>query len=721
MKTYLPVALAVASAHAWAQTPHTVEHVLVTAPLQKQEAETALPVTALDRDALARIAGATIGDTLGDMPGIANASFGPGVGQPVIRGQQGPRVSVLQNGTSSADAANVSADHAVSVEALLADSVEVLRGPSTLLYGAGAIGGVVNVIDNRIPRRPIEGVEGGLELRHDGASDMDTSLLRLDGGNGTFAWHVDALYRDWNDLDIPGSAGRDDEAHEDHEHEYEDHDEGHGDDEHAEAETTEGYIGNTAGLTRQLTTGGSYHFTGGFVGLAVSRLENTYGIPSGAHAGHDHGDHEEEAHGEDEVAHDEHGEAAHDEHTVEADDHGDILLDVEQTRYDLAMELENPLPGFSVARSRLTYTDYEHAEIEGSGEIGTLYSNETWEGRLEMVHNPLGELHGALGLQARHGTFSALGEEAFIPRTRSRDIGIFLVEDYHWDNWTLEGGLRLDRDRRDPDAARAGEESFTSVSASVSALWNQTESLQWRLSLARSERAPSIEELFSNVDNAGPDTWVEHAATAAIELGDPDLGTEVSRNVDLALHWHGDTSEVEVTVFHNDFADYITLVNTGAEVGEIPVLAYHQEGARFHGVEVSGSLELGSLAGGVVRAGLSGDIISGELDSGEDIPRLPPRRIGGQLSWSGERLELWTRVLDAAAQKRSGLNESDTAGYTRWDLGLDYRLPLGGRELVLFVAGHNLGDEEIRLSTSFLRDVAPEAGRSVEAGLRLHF
>ena len=716
MKPYLPLALAVASTHGWAQEPHAAEHVLVTAPLQKQEAETALPVTVFNREALSRIAGATIGDTLGDTPGIANASFGPGVGQPVIRGQQGPRVSVLQNGTSSADAANVSADHAVAVEALLADSIEVLRGPSTLLYGAGAIGGVVNVIDNRIPLRPIDGVEGGAELRHDGASDMDTSVVRLDAGNGAFAFHLDALYRDWNNLDIPGRASRNSLAHadDDHDHGEESHDE----EEHAEVETTDGYIGNTGGRTRNVTAGGSYHFEGGFVGLAVSRLENRYGIPAGAHASHDHG-HGEDVHDHDHE--DEHDGHADEDHAHDEDGHGDILLDVEQTRYDLAMELANPLPGFAVARSRLTYTDYQHAEIEGSGEIGTLYQNETWEGRLEMVHNPLGDLHGALGLQARRGTFSALGEEAFIPRTRSRDIGVFLVEDYHWEAWTFEGGLRVDRDERDPDAAMAGRRGFTSVSASASALWNQTDALQWRLSLARSERAPSIEELFSNVDNSGPESWVEHAASAAIELGDADLDTEVSRNVDLALHWHGEANEIEVTLFYNDFADYITLMNTGLEVGEVPVLAYEQQGARFHGVEVSGSFALGNLAGGELRAGFTADVIRGELDDGDDVPRLPPLRLGGQLSWASDRLELWTRVLDAASQQRAGVNEASTRGYTRWDAGVDYRLPLGGSELVLFVAGHNLGDEEIRLSTSFLRDVAPEAGRSVEAGLRLHF
>jgi len=685
MKRFMPIALAVASANAAAQSL-PIEHVLVTAPLSKQEAETALPVTVLTGDDLRRSARSTIGDTLGDMPGLANASFGPGVGQPVIRGQQGPRVTVLQNGTSSADASAVSADHAVSVEPLLADSIEVLRGPATLLYGAGAIGGVVNVIDNRVPRTRIDGVEGGVELRHDGASDMDTSVLRLDGGSGDLAFHLDALYRDWNDLSIPGLAAREG----DHDHEDE-----HDGEEHGEEETTDGYVGNTGGRTRNVTAGASYHFDRGLVGLAVARLENRYGIPAGAHEHHE----------------DEHGEEDHEEHEEHEEEEGGITLDVEQTRYDLVLELAEPLPGFESLRGTVTYTDYQHVEIEGNGEVGTLYSNETWETRVEMVHGEIGGLRGALGLQARSGEFSALGEEAFIPVTDSTDVGVFLVEDYRAGDWLFEAGLRVDRDERDPAAQSSGARDFTAFSASGSAIFNASPDWQLRLFLARSERAPSIEELFSNVD----------AATAAIELGNPDLDTEVSNNVDLSLHWHNGNKDLEVTVFHNDFSDYITLMNTGAEVDELPVLAYVQDDATFYGVEVNAQFGFGTVVGGEVELALFGDMIRGELDNGDDVPRLPPHRIGGRLSWSTDVLEVWTRVQDAASQNRPGANEEATAGYTRWDLGADYRLALGDSELTLFLTARNLGDEEIRLSTSFLRDVSPEAGRSVEAGVRYRF
>ncbi|MEQ9463757.1 MAG: TonB-dependent receptor [Haliea sp.] len=698
MKRFMPLALAVASANLAAQ-PLPIEHVLVSAPLQKQEAETALPVTVLSGDDLRRAARATIGDTLGDIPGLANASFGPGVGQPVIRGQQGPRVTVLQNGTSSADASAVSADHAVSVETLLADSIEVLRGPATMLYGAGAIGGVVNVTDNRIPRQRIDGFEGGAEMRHDSASDMDTTVLRGDAGNGDIVFHIDALYRDWNNLDIPGLAARE---HEDHDHDEDGHED------HEEPETTDGYIDNTGGRTRALTLGSSYHFDRGLVGLAVNRLENNYGIPAGAH------DHEEDHEHEGEE-HDDHGDDGH------LDEEGGIRLEVEQTRYDLALELTEPLPGFESLRSTLTYTDYEHAEIEGNGEVGTLYSNETWETRVELVHAEVAGFRGALGLQGRVGEFSALGEEAFIPVTDSRDLGLFLIEDWRRGDWIFEAGVRLDRDERDPDAANSGKQDFTSVSVSGSAIWNAGDDWQLRLYLARSERAPSIEELFSNVDGLDPEDWIEHAATAAIELGDPELDTEVSRNVDLSLHWHNGNKDLEITVYYNDFADYITLMNTGLEVDEVPVLAYVQEDAKFYGVEVNGQFGLGSFAGGELQLGVFGDVTRGTLDGGDAVPRLPPRRIGGRLSWGNDAVELWTRLVAAAGQDRPGVNEEPTDSYTRWDLGADYRLPFGDSELTLFLAARNLADEEIRLSTSFLRDVAPEAGRSFEAGLRYRF
>ncbi len=679
MKRLIPFAALFAATQAAAeQLP--MEHVLVTVPLHKKTAETALPVTVLSGEDLHRAAASTIGDTLANKPGLANASFGPGVGQPVIRGQQGARVTVLQNGTSSADASAISADHAVAVEPLLADSIEVLRGPATLLYGGGAIGGVINVVDNRIPTALPDAPEGGLEYRHDTASDMDNVVGRFEGSAGNFALHVDGLYRDWSDLDIPGHAIL-------------------GDSDEGESGTLE----NTGGRTRSGTVGGSYHFDSGFLGLAVNHLENRYGIPSGAH------DHGEEG---------DHADALQDGQEAEE---GGVSIDLEQTRYDAALHLHDPLPFIELLRGFASYTDYQHAEVEATGDVGTRYSNDSWEGRLEAVHPQVGPVHGVVGVQLVDGEFSALGEEAFIPVTRRRDTGLFLLEDYHPGAWTFEFGLRLDHDRRDPKPGGVEDRDFTAFSASGSAMWELNPAWQLGAALSRAERAPAIEELYSNVEGAGPDSWIEHAATGAIELGNPDLDTEVSSNLDLSVDWQGGPHYANLTLFYNAFSDYIGLLATGQSVGDTPVYAYDQQDATFYGIEVDSEFSLADLAGGELRLGLFGDAIRGELDGGEDVPRLPPLRVGAKLGWTGEAWELWTQVLNAADQDRPGANETPTDGYTRWDLGAQYTLPVGGSELVAFARMNNLTDAEIRLSTSFLRDVAPEAGRGVEAGIRFSF
>lgn len=703
MTRFIPCALAFACAQLVAAEQRPMEHVLVTVPLHKKTAETALPFTAISGDELRRSAAASIGETLQGRPGLSNASFGPGVGQPAIRGQQGPRVLVLQNGTSSADASSLSADHAVAVEPMLADSLEILRGPSTLLYGGGAIGGVVNVIDGRIPTALPETTAAGLEYRHDTASDMDVAVFRADGSSGDFAFHIDGLYRDFNDTEIPGMASREhDDDHGDEDHVGEEH----ADEEHADEEGRSGVIENSAGRARSLTLGSSYHFDRGFAGLSVSRLESDYGIPAGAH------EHTEE-HGEEHEHEEEHDEEEHGE------EEGNIRLELRQTRYDAALHLHDPAPFIDTSRFFLTYTDYEHKELEGSGEVGTVYSNESWEARVEMVHAEIGNFHGVFGLQARSSKFSALGEEAFVPVTDSRDLGVFLVEDYHRGDWTVEAGLRLDLDERDPDAMNAGSRDFASFSASLATLWDIAPSWQAGLSLSRAERAPAIEELYSNVDTSGPGDWVLHAATDAIELGNARLDTEVSRNVDLSLRWGEGLDYVHLAVFHNRFSDYINLVNTGVEVGDSPVRAYEQDDATFNGIEFDSRLALATLGSGELTAGVFADIVRGELDNGDDVPRLPPLRVGLHLDWVAPQWRVWTKVMDAASQDRPGENEEETPGYTRWDLGADYYPAIAEGGVELFFRVNNVTDEEIRLSTSYLRDVAPEAGRGFQAGFRL--
>jgi iron complex outermembrane recepter protein len=689
MKRYIPLSLAVAVASAAAEKP-PMEHVLVTVPLHKQEAETALPVTVFSGDELRRIAATSIGETLSESPGLANASFGPGVGRPVIRGQQGARVMVLQNSTPSADVSGLSADHAVSVEPMLAESIEVLRGPSTLLYGGGAIGGVINVIDNRIPGSVPEETTGGVEYRYSSASELNSGVFKLDGGSGDWAYHLDGLYREWDNLDIPGRAANE-----------------------RDVETTDGYIANTDGDTKSLSGGSSYHFASGFFGMAVSRLENNYGIPPGAH-GHGDDDHDHEDDHDDEHA-EEHDEGHGEEEAEE------VKLDVKQTRYDATLQLENPLPALEAMRSYLTYTDYGHDEIESGGEVGTRYERDTWNGRIEAVHKPVRGFHGVFGLQASNDSFSALGEEAFIPKTDSNSVGAFLVEDRHIGDWIFEGGLRYDWTQRDPDTNVTGTSSFDAFSGSLSALWQFAPEWQAGLALSISERAPTDEELYSNIEAANPSEWVVHAATNAIELGDDQLDTETSNNADLSLRWSADGDFVRLSAFYNDFTDYINLVNTGLEEDDVEVYAYIQDDANFYGAELDSEFALTPLAGGDLRLGMFGDVIYGDADSGGDIPRLPPARIGSRLAWSTETLELWTRVLYASDQDKPGDFERSTQSYTKWDVGGEYRIPMNQNELIVFFEVENIGNEQIRLSTSFLRDIAPESGISAEVGIRFLF
>lgn len=711
MKRTLIAACIGAATQAMAQAPTPrMEHVLVTVPIHKKAAETALPVTIISGAELRRLAASTLGETLGGTPGISNSSFGPGVGRPVIRGQAGPRTVNLTNGIAAADVSSLSPDHAVGIEPMLAETVEVLRGPSTLLYGGGAIGGVINTLDNRIPSDRIEGIRGAVEYRYDDAPEMNTGVLKLEGGSGDFAFHLSGTFRDFENTSIPGLAideeavemqeellGGHDEDH-DEEHEGEEHDH-----EDEEFENSDGFIANTDGDSDVFNIGGSYHFgERDFIGFAYNSFETNYGIPPGAH---EHG-HEEEHEGE--------------EH--EGEEHGEeeeelIRIDLKQERYDTQLHMHDLAPGLiDVARAFLTYTDYEHVELEGV-EIGTQFNRETYEGRLELVRE--GNSHSVFGLQFRGDEFSAVGEEAYVPPTDSIEWGGFYVQDFHAGDWQLEAGGRLDYVERDP--ATGFEEDFTSFSLSGSALYPINDKLNLGISVSRSERAPSTEELFSNLNNS-EEQLVTHAATGIVEIGDPDLDTEVSLNSDLSLTWQGMGSFAELTLFYNTFNDYIFLLNTGDEADETPVYVYEQDDAKFYGVELESSFNLGAMAGGSVELGFFGDLTVGEFDSAGDVPRLPPMRIGSELSWRSDTLGAYVRVLNASDQDDPGAFETETDGYTRWDAGVDYNLRFsGGTELLAFLKLKNLTDEEIRLSTSFLRNFAPQAGESVEAGVRFTF
>lgn len=661
-----------------------LEHVLVSVPLAKQQAETALPITQLEETALSKLNTQTLGSALSSMPGLANASFGPAVGQPVIRGQQGPRVSVLSNGVSSADASSLSADHAVAVEPILAEKIEILRGPSTLLYGGGAIGGVINVIDNRIPTRLNAESATKIEYRHSSADNGDHLIARHDTSINQLALHADLLYRDFGELKLPSGVPAESTqllA--------------------LEGETIadimiEPRLHNTQGRSDSFTAGFSWHSNDGYWGMAVNQLNNLYGIP-----GHTHGD---------EV-----------ESTAEQDHEG-VVIDLSQTRTDLFGSWQGLSPLTANINLHLVHTNYHHTELEGVA-VGTRYENESNELRAQWSHNPIAGWVGVVGLQASDIDFAAIGDEAFVPPTNSQNVGIFWLEDFETANSMHEIGLRAEVNSRAPDTAiaqHASSQHFQALSASYSYVWNTSNTWQLSFALSHSERAPAAEELYSNVFIQDPNAWITHAATGAIEVGNPWLDKESTNNLELAWRYNNEDWSAEITPYYNRFTNYIGLVHAGVNTAGTPIYQYTQDRAHFWGVEWRVS-RYDSSSLGDISATLAGDTTRGDMADLGSMPRLPPRKLVATLTWEYAQWQASVDWLHASTQHRPGAGELPSGAYDKLDLQLQYQVDWQDSTITLFGKIDNALDEEIRLSTSFLRDVAPAAGRSIDIGIRAEF
>ena len=644
----------------------TINEIVISAsPLEEKATGINQATNVLAGEMLQKEAAATIGETLKNLQGVTNSSFGPGVGQPVIRGQSGNRVRVLQGGMGTLDASDSSGDHSVTVEALVAERIEVLRGPATLRYGNGAIGGVVNVIDNRIPDELPEEFEAAVEYRHNSANDQDSTVFVMDGAIkdtplGNWAWHLDGVYRDSNDLEIDGLAQHPEDGEDDH-------------------ETTHGFIDNTDTQAHNVTGGLSWISDKGFIGISVSEMENKYGVPSGGHHHEDdHDDEEEET----------------------------IRIDMEQTRVDLQAEWQDILPGIELGRFGFSYNDYEHTELEG-GETGTRFTNEAFEGRVELLHQEIAGWTGAFGLQMEDRQFAAIGEEAFIPKSDIKNTGIFWVGETTHGDWTYEVGLRLDRQTIDPDSD--SEIDHNTQSLSLGTLWQMTDDQRLSFTLTRAERAPSIEELLSN----GP-----HHASNSFDLGDDNLDAETSHNFEFGYKYEGPVN-LSLNLFYNSIDDFIFKRNTGIEDPdeELTIFQYEQEDATFRGAEASIEIPISNHW----EIELFGDHVRAKLDKSGDVPRIPPLRYGIAVDYAHNQWNAGLRLTEVAKQSHSGDFEEDTDEYTRLDGHLHYHLDVAGDDWLIFVKANNLLDEDIRNATSFLRESAPESGQSIEVGIRMSF
>lgn len=417
------------------------EEVVVTASADaRSQLEVAQPTTVIAGEELDERLDATLGQTLDEQAGVTSTYFGPGASRPVIRGLGGERIRTLQGGLGSGDAAGTSPDHAVSLDPLSAERIEILRGPSTLLYGSSAVGGVVNVLDERIPDYvPERPVSGEAQMLGGSVADERSGAVSLTGGAGRLAWHADASRRETGDYAIPG-----------------------------------GVLESSALENDTVAVGLSWVGTGGFLGISASGFDSLYGVPGHEH----HGDEVHDGGGADEAA---------------------LRIDLEQRRLDLRGETALPGRLFSGVKLRLGAADYAHTELEGAA-VGTRFRNDSWEGRLELVQRARGGRSGSFGLQLSSSDFAALGAEAFVPPSVTDDRALFAFQEVERGDLSYQLGVRWEGREIDPEGGVS--RSLDGVSGSLGLVWRFAAGYSLTASLSRTERLPTATELYADGPHA---------------------------------------------------------------------------------------------------------------------------------------------------------------------------------------------------------------------------
>jgi len=380
-------------------------------PLEHTALDMATPTILLSGEELISKRAGTLGEILRLEPGMNMSSFGPAVSRPIIRGLSGGRVKITNNQMIVQDASTISADHDVGLEPLLAEQIEVVKGPATLLYGSGAIGGVVNVMDRKINPNVEDGISGGIEIRlGDSSTGEQSSVFTLDGGSQSWNWHLDGYDSSTNDLQIPGFAESAILRH---------HEEEEGE-EHAEEEEVFGVLENSATSTQGGSIGSTYITDKGYWGVSVNRIEKKYGVPGHAH-------HEEEHHKEDTV-----------------------VIDMSQTRYDFQTKLNQPFKGIEQLFVGIAYTDYQHQELEGV-ELGTQFSNKATEFKSYIKHSEWQSWLGVFGVQLIDRDFSAIGDEAVVAPSKTKNTAVFWLEEKSLGALKWELGARFETQSIDTD------------------------------------------------------------------------------------------------------------------------------------------------------------------------------------------------------------------------------------------------------------------------------
>lgn len=667
--------------------PDTVPTVVVSAStLGVVSDDMITPVTTLGGSELVRVRESTLGETLANQPGITSSHFGAGASRPVIRGMDGPRVKILSDGAEVQDASTISPDHAVGFEPVLAERIEVLRGPSALAYGGGAVGGVVNILDRKIPTAvPEKGVEGSLEVRANSVAREKTGAFEVTGGSGNIAVHAEGVKRDageyrvgkgWSEgKRVPGS--------------------------HKQTGT------GTVGL--------SWVGERGYLGASYTKERNEYGIPGHSeaagecrpHDGHlDCGGHEDEQ-GE--------GHEGHEEH--EGDGHGHAagevpVVKLNSNRWDLRGEYRNPLPGIARARLRASLTDYRHDEIE-EGVVGTSFINKAHDARVELEHVPVAGWRGVVGAQTTRRDFDTVGEEAYVPPTVTRRHAVFVTEEYKRDNWRFEAGARHEWQDVKVDSPAGRDTDARGTSVALGAVWKFRPQYSLRAGISRAHRLPTAEELYADG---------VHLATSTYEIGNQDLRKETSNNIDFTLRKFEGNTTFSLSAFRNRVDNYIYARTLDNHEG-FQLVEYAQRDAIFTGLEGEvrhkfSNIVEGTLFGDYVRARFD-DASGGE--GGRDIPRIPASRIGVRLNADWQAWHGMVELVRTGKQHKVAQFEAPSGGYNMLNLGTHYTTRFKGMPAQFYARINNLTNELAFSHTSFIKEAAPLPGRNITAGLRFIF
>ena len=680
--------LAVTVSPVWAQNDdhHAPEEIVVTGALIRAREDVLSGVAVIQAQELAQALRPSIGETLQNIPGVSATSFGPSASRPVLRGLQGERVRVLTDGIGAIDVSNTSVDHAVVVNPLLAERIEVLRGPQSLLYGASAIGGVVNVTDRRLPTKvPSEKVHIGAIASYGSAANersLSASTDVLIAENLVF--HADGSWSKSDDLRIGGFALSPALRTQARASSLLPTDPG-SDIDFASNAALAGTLPNTSARAWTAGVGATYVNDGGAIGIAYSHTDNVYGIPVRFA-------------------------------TLPGQEQEAPRIALKQDRIDGRAEINTAGSLISKVAFRMGYADYQHAEIEPDGTVGTTFYNKGVEARFELAQADRGGWKGVTGAQLVIRDFDVVGDEAFLPKNSSAQVGFFTLQQYEAGQWNLEAGARYEHSRvtSKPLPGQTqfinGRLGFDTFSAALGAMYEFTSSWKFGVNVSRTARAPAAEELLAN----GP-----HAGTESYEVGDPGLKPESVWSAEAILRGNGNRFSFEASAYHSWFSNFIYDNRTGAVVDGLPEYRLHQANARFYGFEVQGNYTLAEFGDWKLKAEALADYVHADIDSYGPAPRIPPLRVKGGLELSSWKWDFKANVERVTGQDRVAPNEDPTPGYTLANIEVSWR-PWGrDKPLSVLLSANNLFDVNARRHASYLKDYAPLAGRDIRATLRL--